>query len=98
MKNQPKKKDIVERRVTVCNRRGLHARASAKFVRLAETFPCRITVAKDDSEVAGTSIMGLLLLAAANGEELLLRAEGPKARAAIKALEKLVCSRFEEGG
>jgi phosphocarrier protein len=87
---------VLERRVRVCNQRGLHARASAKFVRLADTFPCRITVTKEGMEVAGTSIMGLLLLAAAAGEELILRANGQRAEEAMDALEDLICNRFEE--
>ena len=97
MKRAADRVKMLERRVRVCNQRGLHARAAARFVRLADTFACRIIVSKEDIEVAGTSIMGLLLLAAAEGEELTLRASGPRAEEALDALEELICSGFKEG-
>ncbi len=97
MKRATDRVKMLERRVRVCNQRGLHARAAAKFVRLADTFACRIIVSKEDIEVAGTSIMGLLLLAAAEGEELTLRASGRRVEEALDALEELICSRFKEG-
>ncbi len=96
MKSAADKAQEAERQVRVCNKRGLHARASAKFVRLAESFPCQITVAKDDIEVAGTSIMGLLLLAAAEGEVLILRAIGEQAGEALDGLEELIGGGFDE--
>ena len=97
MKRAADRAKVLERHVCVRNQRGLHARAAAKFVRLADTFPCRILVSKEDTEVAGTSIMGLLLLAAGEGEELTLRASGPRAEEALDALEELICGRFKEG-
>lgn len=97
MKRAADRVKVLERHVRVRNQRGLHARAAAKFVRLADTFPCRILVSKEDTEVAGTSIMGLLLLAAGEGEELTLRASGPRAEEALDALEELICGRFKEG-
>lgn len=86
----------VARRVVICNRRGLHARASAKFVKLAGTFDADVTVTRDDQSVAGTSIMGLLVLGAAPGCEIGIAAEGPEAHAAVAALCELVESRFGE--
>ncbi len=86
------------RRVTIINSRGLHARAAAKFVRLAGAFNAEVTVVQNDMEVSGSSIMGLMMLAAAPGCELELRARGPAASAAVVALADLVASRFEEDG
>ena len=85
-----------ERLVKLVNSRGLHARASAKFVRLADSFDASITVEKDGVSVCGTSIMGLMLLAAARGDSILLRASGKEADKAIEALSALVADRFEE--
>ena len=90
--------DAVAREVTIVNRRGLHARAAARFVKLAAEFDADITVSKDGAEVSGLSIMGLMMLAAAQGCELELRAQGPAASAALAALSDLVVNRFEEDG
>lgn len=84
------------RRVTIVNGRGLHARAAAKFVKLAGTFEAEITVIKKDTEVCGSSIMGLMMLAAAPGSELELRAQGPAAQRAVNALAALIANRFDE--
>jgi phosphocarrier protein len=89
---------VAERRVTIRNQRGLHARAAAKFVKTAERFQARVTVNKDGCEVPGTSIMGLMMLAAAPGTELGLRAEGEQREAALDALEDLIERRFDEDG
>ncbi len=78
------------------NRRGLHARASARFVTLASQFAATVHVTKDGQDVLGTSIMGLLMLGAAMGETISIRAEGADAEAALKALAELVESRFGE--
>lgn len=82
--------------VVIRNRRGLHARASARFVTLASQFGATVHVAKDGQEVLGTSIMGLLMLGAAMGEAIAIRAEGEDAEAAVEALRALVESRFGE--
>jgi phosphocarrier protein len=84
------------RLVTIRNQRGLHARAAAKFVKLAGQFTAEVTVVKGDMVVTGTSIMGLMMLAAAPGTELELRATGPEAEAALAALAALVDRRFDE--
>lgn len=86
----------VERRVAIVNERGLHARAAAKFVKLAERFDAEITVAKDGVDVPGTSIMGLLMLAAAKGCEIEVRARGREADLAINGLVRLVAAGFNE--
>jgi phosphocarrier protein len=78
------------------NRRGLHARASAKFVTLATQFDAVVTVSKDGSDVLGTSIMGLMMLAAAPGDHIDVRAEGADADAALAALVELVDGKFGE--
>ena len=84
------------RQIEICNERGLHARASAKFVKLANQFESHIQVTKDNQEVCGTSIMGLLLLAAAKGETIHISAQGKDANTALEALAELINNRFEE--
>lgn len=84
------------RDLTIVNKRGLHARASAKFVRLVEKFDADIHVRKDGFAVTGDSIMGLLLLAAARGETIHVSATGVDAEAALSAIEELICCGFEE--
>lgn len=86
----------VRREIALSNSRGLHARASAKFARLAGEFSARIAVEKDGLSVCGSSIMGLMLLAAACGETIVLKAEGADADAAIAALVGLIEGRFSE--
>jgi phosphocarrier protein len=85
-----------ERRVTILNKRGLHARAAARFVKLASQFAADLTVAKDGVAVSGRSIMGLMMLAAGPGTELSIRAEGTDADAALDALAGLVAAKFDE--
>ncbi|MGA7267330.1 MAG: HPr family phosphocarrier protein [Aestuariivirga sp.] len=80
----------------IINQRGLHARASAKFVKCAEGFDANITVTRDGQTVPATSIMGLMMLAAAMGTSIIVEASGPQAEAAMAALEALVASRFDE--
>ena len=86
----------VEREVRITNRRGLHARASAKFVGIASALPQRIQVEKDGSCVCGTSIMGLMMLGAAMGDCITIRVEGEDAQKALDQLAELVESRFGE--
>ncbi|WP_242095645.1 HPr family phosphocarrier protein [Sphingomonas sp. CROZ-RG-20F-R02-07] len=87
----------VARAVRIANRRGLHARASAKFVTLAATQPCEITVVKDGSgHVTGTSIMGLMMLGAAMGDTITISANGDGAEGAVTALCDLVEAKFGE--
>jgi len=80
----------------ICNTRGLHARASAKFVKLASSFEAEIHVTRDGSTVDARSIMGLLMLGAGNGCAIDIAAEGADAQAAVEALADLVARRFEE--
>ena len=84
------------RTVQINNRRGLHARASAKFVTLASAQPVELTVEKDGSKVTGTSIMGLMMLGAAKGDSILIHAEGGNAEQALEQLVQLVESGFDE--
>jgi phosphocarrier protein len=84
------------RDVVICNRRGLHARAAARFVKLAFEFDADVTVAKNGSSVSGRSIMGLMMLAAGPGTELRLSATGTDAARAIEALAALVSCGFDE--
>ena len=85
------------RTVTIVNQRGLHARAAAKFVRLAGQYDAAVSVANADNEVSALSIMGLMMLAASPGTQIVLRASGRQAEEALTALEELICSRFGEG-
>jgi phosphocarrier protein len=80
----------------IVNTRGLHARASAKFVETAARFRSEISVIKGETTVSGRSIMGLMMLAAAKGSLIELIAEGPDAKEAIAALTSLIASRFHE--
>jgi phosphocarrier protein len=84
------------RSVEITNKRGLHARASAKFAKLAGDFDAVITVQRDGQSVDGQSIMDLMMLAAGPGAILDLEAEGPDAEAALDALVALIDARFDE--
>jgi phosphocarrier protein len=83
--------------VGICNQRGLHARASAKFVKLASAYEAEIRVTRDGVTVDAQSIMGLLMLGAGNGCDVQIEADGPDAQAAVDALSDLVNRRFDEG-
>ena len=86
----------ISRIVTLLNRRGLHARASAKFVTLASGLAAPVEVEKDGSRVAGTSIMGLMMLGAACGDQIVIHASGDGADEAVDRLSSLVGDRFGE--
>jgi phosphocarrier protein HPr len=88
--------DTVRVKAAIVNARGLHARASAKFVEAAAKFRSEITVVNGDNSVSGRSIMGLMMLAAAKGAVVELIAVGPDAKAAISALTSLIAARFYE--
>ncbi len=85
-----------EASVEITNERGLHARASAKFVKLAATFDAEVTVSKEGATVDARSIMGLMMLAAGPGSQIVIHADGAEADAAVEALIELVANRFEE--
>jgi phosphocarrier protein len=82
--------------VLIRNRKGLHARASAKFVKCAESFDATVWVTRDGQTVGGTSIMGLMMLAASPGSEIHIRAEGPEGPEALEALVALISEGFGE--
>ncbi len=88
--------DRVVREVEIVNKKGLHARASAKFVQTAEQFGAEINVTRGHETVGGTSIMGLMMLAAGPGSTVTISATGPDAQAAVDALCQLVASGFGE--
>jgi phosphocarrier protein len=88
--------NTVRVKAAIVNARGLHARASAKFVETAAKFRSEITVVKDGNTVSGRSIMGLMMLAAAKGSIVELVAQGPDAKEAIAALTSLIAARFHE--
>jgi phosphocarrier protein len=82
--------------MTIGNKRGLHARASAKFVQCVEKFDAEVSVSREDYTVGGTSIMGLMMLAAANGAEIRIVAKGRQAGKVLEALEALITNKFGE--
>ena len=86
----------IARTVAISNRRGLHARASAKFVTLAATLPCEVIVEKDGHSVTGRSIMGLMMLAASPGTEIQIGANGTDADAAVEAIAALIAAQLVE--
>jgi phosphocarrier protein HPr len=88
--------DAAARNVRIGNRYGLHARPAAEFVKLAATFRADVLVRKDELEVNGKSIMGIMMLAAEYGSEIMIRAAGADAPAAVDALAALVERRFGE--
>lgn len=85
------------RTVTIVNQKGLHARAAAKFVKLAGQFDAAVTVTKKDATVSGVSIMGLMMLAASPGCQIDIRATGREADRAVESLAGLVAAGFDEG-
>jgi phosphotransferase system HPr (HPr) family protein len=87
---------LTERELEVRNRLGLHARAAAKLVHVASAFSARITVARNGDEVDAKSILGVLLLAAAQGARLRIRCDGPDEEPALAAVERLFAERFGE--
>lgn len=87
---------MIERKVEIVNRLGLHARAAAKLVQTAGSFDSRLWLLKDGEEVDAKSILGLLLLAAGQGSRVTLRAEGDDAAEAVDAVAALIADRFHE--
>jgi phosphocarrier protein HPr len=87
---------MIERTVTIQNRNGLHARPAAEIVKTAAKFKSEITLIRDDLEVNGKSIMGVMMLAAEYGSQLLVRVDGPDEQAALDALAALIESKFGE--
>jgi phosphocarrier protein HPr len=88
----------VSRELPIINKRGLHARASAKFVQMVERFSAEVWVTKGNETVGGTSIMGLMMLSAGPGTSIVVSAIGPEAQAALDAITELVASKFNEEG
>jgi phosphocarrier protein HPr len=86
----------VVREIPIINKRGLHARASAKFVKMVEDFDADVTVTRGGETVGGTSIMGLMMLSAAPGTTITVSATGAQAEAAVAALAELVGNKFNE--
>ena len=86
----------VTREIPIINKRGLHARASAKFVKMVEQFDAEVLVTRGGETVGGTSIMGLMMLSAGPGTTIVVSATGPQAEAAVAALAELVGNKFNE--
>jgi phosphocarrier protein HPr len=90
--------DALSREMLIINKRGLHARASAKFVQMVERFNAEVWVTRGGETVGGTSIMGLMMLAAGPGTSIVVSAAGPEAEAALAAITELVADKFHEEG
>ena len=90
--------DAISRERLIINKRGLHARASAKFVQMVEKFNAEVWVTRGSETVGGTSIMGLMMLAAGPGTTVTVSAKGPEAQAAVDALAGLIADKFNEEG
>lgn len=88
--------DVTQRTVLIVNKLGLHARAAAKFVSLASQFDADISVQRGERTVNGKSIMGIMMLAASKGTEILIRARGEDAEEALEQLHNLIQSKFGE--
>ena len=88
----------ISRELPIINKRGLHARASAKFVQMVERFNAEVWVTKGSETVGGNSIMGLMMLSAGPGTSIMVSAIGPEAQAALDAITELVASKFNEEG
>jgi len=87
---------VIVRELPIINKRGLHARASAKFVQTVERFDAELTVTRNGDTVGGTSIMGLMMLSAGIGTSITVSAKGNEAQAAIDAITELVANKFGE--
>jgi len=87
---------MLQEKVIICNKLGLHARAAAKFVGIASEFGALIEIEKDNKRVNGKSIMGVMMLAASKGSEIIIYAEGDDAQSAVKKLATLVLNKFGE--
>jgi phosphocarrier protein len=87
---------VLRRDAEICNSKGLHARAAAKFCKTAEQFEAEILVKRGDTEVSGRSIMGLMMLAAAQGTTIQITTSGSDAEAAMTAICTLVANKFDE--
>ena len=92
----PPREGAIVRVLQICNKKGLHARASAKFVQTVEKFDADVRVTRGGETVGGTSIMGLMMLAAGHGTSITVEANGPQAAEVIEALAALVSGRFTE--
>ena len=93
---QRPREGAIVRVLEICNKKGLHARASAKFVQTVEQFDAEVTVTRGSETVGGTSIMGLMMLAAGTGTTITVEATGKQAAEVMEALAELVSSRFAE--
>src|SRR5450432_3343083 len=88
----------IVRVLEICNKKGLHARASARFVQTVERFDAEVRVTRGSETVGGTSIMGLMMLSAGPGTSIVVSVAGPEAQAALDAITALVASKFNEEG
>jgi phosphocarrier protein HPr len=89
---------MIKTTVTISNKLGLHARASAKLTKLAGSFASEVWMSRGDRRVNAKSIMGVMMLAAAKGSRVTFRVEGPDAEKALDAIEALIARKFDEGG
>jgi phosphocarrier protein len=88
--------DLLREEAEICNAKGLHARAAAKFCKTVERFRAEVRVIRNGTEVAGTSIMGLMMLAAGRGSTIEILASGEQAAEALAAVKTLIANKFDE--
>lgn len=88
---------MAQRKVIICNKKGLHARAASRLVQVAGEFGAEVRLLFGDKQADGKNIMSVMMLAAAMGTEIILEADGDDAEAALDALEELIEGRFDEG-
>ncbi|MEY4752539.1 MAG: hypothetical protein RJA44_214 [Pseudomonadota bacterium] len=88
---------MIQSTITISNKLGLHARASAKFTKLAGSFPCEVFLSRNGRRVNAKSIMGVMMLAAGRGSEIVIETNGPSEEAAMEALRALINDKFGEG-
>jgi len=93
----PTETTVIKQTTTVVNKLGLHARASAKLTKMAGSFPCEVWIARGDRRVNAKSIMGVMMLAAGMGVEVILETDGEQAQEAMDALLDLIADKFGEG-
>ena len=96
MADDPTDASVLRRQLVICNKRGLHARAAAKFVTLAERFGASVEVEKDGQSVSARSIMGLMMLAAGPGSKIIVTVEGQDGHAALDEIDALLKRKFDE--
>jgi phosphocarrier protein len=96
LNRKSERSEKIEKEITIVNRLGMHARPAAMFVRVASRYRCEVWVEKENEQINGKSIMGLMMLAAGQGSKLIIRCDGPDADRAMEEIAQLIASKFNE--